>query len=316
MTGNRAVPALFRARLASAFPARYTSAPMTIDIRPATPADHPDVARIVFDAFGWIAREHNFPPDFPQLEVARGMAQMALNHPKWFGVVAEVDGRVVGSNFLDQRDAIAAVGPITVDPSVHCKGIGRRLMQAVIDRGRQSGHPGIRLVQEPHNTISLPLYTSLGFDTTEPLALMTGKVAANPSPGVIVRPMTPADVPACAELCKRVHGFDRANELRDAIEPFRPHLLERGGRVVAYASAPAFWILNHGVAETDADLFDLLAGASAAFTEPLALLVPTRRGDFFRRCLAAGLRMVKPMTLMALGEYHQPKGAFWPSVGY
>ena len=290
---------------------------MDITLRPARPSDHADVARIVFDAFGWIAREHNFPPDFPAIGVAEGMAQMALNHPKWFGVVAEVDGRVVGSNFLDQRDAIAAVGPITVDPNVHCKGVGRRLMQAVIDRARESGAPGVRLVQEPHNTISLPLYTSLGFDTKEPLALMTGKLRTAPTAGVTVRPVTPDDVPACADLCRRVHGgFDRANDLRDAIAHFRPHLLERGGRVVAYASAPAFWIMNHGVAETDADLFDLLAGASAAFAEPLALLVPIRRGDFFRRCLAGGLRMVKPMTLMAMGEYHDPRGAFFPSVQY
>jgi predicted N-acetyltransferase YhbS len=289
---------------------------MDIHLRPARPSDHADVSRIVFEAFGWIAREHNFPPDFPAPQVAEGMAQMALNHPKWFGVVAEVDGRVVGSNFLDQRDAVAAVGPITVDPNVHCRGVGRRLMQAVIDRGRESGAPSIRLVQEPHNTISLPLYTSLGFDTKEPLALMTGKVAAAPSVNATVRPVTPEDVPACAELCRRVHGFDRANDLREAIEHFRPHLLERGGRVVAYASAPTFWIMNHGVAETDADAFDLLAGASAALAEPLALLVPIRRGDFFRRCLAGGLRVVKPMTLMAMGEYEEPRSCYLPSVGY
>ena len=289
---------------------------MDITLRPARPDDHAAVARIVFDAFGHIAREHNFPLDFPVPQAAEGMAQMALSHPKWFGVVAEVDGKVVGSNFLDQRDAIAAVGPITVDPATHCKGIGRRLMRAVMERARESGAPGTRLVQEPHNTISLPLYASLGFDVKEPLALMTGKVRIGPSPGTTVRPVTDADVPACADLCRRVHGFDRANDLRDALAHFRPHLVERDGRVTAYASAPAFWIANHGVAETESDLHDLLAGASAAFPEPLALLVPTRRTDFFRWCLAHGLRYVKPMTLMALGEYHEPKGAFWPSVGY
>jgi len=31
-------------------------------------------------------------------------------------------------------------------------------------------HPSTRLVQEPHNTISLPLYASLGFDVKEPLS--------------------------------------------------------------------------------------------------------------------------------------------------
>jgi predicted N-acetyltransferase YhbS len=289
---------------------------MDISLRPARPSDHTAVSRIVFDAFGWIAREHNFPPDFPVPQAAEQMAQMALNHPKWFGVIAEADGRVVGSNFLDQRDPIAAVGPITVDPAVHCRGAGRKLMQAVIDRARESGHPGTRLVQEPFNTISLPLYTSLGFDTKEPLALMTGKVRSSPSAGATVRPVTKDDLPACADLCRRVHGFDRANDLADSIAHFRPHLLERDGRVIAYASAPTFWIMNHGVAETDADLFDLLAGTTAAFTEPLALLIPTRRGDLFRWALKTGLRMVKPMTLMALGEYQDPRGAFFPSVQY
>jgi predicted N-acetyltransferase YhbS len=289
---------------------------MDITLRPARPGDHADVARIVFDAFGWVAREHNFPPDFPVREAADGMARMALSHPKWFGVVAEVGGRVVGSNFLDERDAIAAVGPITVDPDVHCKGVGRRLMQAVIDRARESGAPGTRLVQEPHNTVSLPLYASLGFDVKEPLALMTGRARTSPAAGAKVRPITPEDVPACADLCRRVHGFDRANDLREGIAHFRPHLLERGGRVVAYASAPAFWIMNHGVGETEADVCDLLAGASAAFAEPLALLVPVRRTSLFRWCLANGLRFVKPMTLMAMGEYQDPRGAFWPSVQY
>src|SRR3954467_14608116 len=148
---------------------------MDITLRRATPEDHPHVARIVFDAFGHIAREHNFPPDFPVPPAAEGMAQMALSHPKWFGVVAESAGRIVGSNFLDQRDAIAAVGPITVDPAAHCQGVGRRLMRAVLDHAKETGAPGPRLVQEPHNTISLPLYASLGFDVKEPLALMTGK---------------------------------------------------------------------------------------------------------------------------------------------
>jgi hypothetical protein len=46
------------------------------------------------------------------------------------------------------------------------------------------------------------------------------------------------------------------------------------------------------------------------------LLVPIRRAAFFRGLLAAGLRVIKPMTLMAMGQYQEPAGAFYPSVGY
>jgi hypothetical protein len=32
--------------------------------------------------------------------------------------------------------------------------------------------------------------------------------------------------------------------------------------------------------------------------------------------LSQGLRVVKPMTLMSMGEYEEPKTAFWPSVQF
>ena len=289
---------------------------MGIHVRASTPQDLPAIGRIVYSAFKSIADRHNFPLDFPTPEAAQGLTQVFANHPRIYGVVAESDGVVVGSNFLDQRDAIAAVGPITVDPGAQSTGVGRRLMQAVIDHGRQTDAPGIRLVQDAFNTVSLALYTSLGFDAREPLALMTGKTRATPGAGAEVRPLRESDLEACADLCRRVHGFDRVNELRDAMGMFNPMVLLRDGRVVAYASAPPFWPLNHGVAETEEDLRELLTGASAAAQAPLMLLVPTRRSDFFRWCLAQGLRVVKPMTLMSMGDYREPAGAFYPSVGY
>ena len=40
-----------------------------------------------------------------------------LKDPEFHSVVAEIDGRIVGSNFLDERNTIAGIGPITVDPA-------------------------------------------------------------------------------------------------------------------------------------------------------------------------------------------------------
>jgi predicted N-acetyltransferase YhbS len=291
--------------------------PNDITIRHVTPGDAPDIARIVFDAFGSIARRHNFPLDFATPEMAAGMTQMMVNHPKVFGVVAERDGRIVGSNFLDQRDAIPGVGPITVDPNHQSGGVGRRLMQAVLEQGR--GGSGIRLVQDAFNTTSMSLYTSLGFDPKEPLALMRGKPRERFSKNSgEVRPVTASDIDQCAALCKRVHGFDRANELRDATQMLGSMLLQRDGRIVAYASAPTLWFANHGVAETEADMRDLLLGAGdrTSNEHPLMLLVPIRQASLFRWLLSQGLRVVKPMTLMSMGEYRDPHGCFYPSVAY
>jgi hypothetical protein len=149
---------------------------------------------------------------------------------------------------------------------------------------------------------------------------MTGKLRSDlPSRGsAIVRPMTETDIAACCAICERVHGFHRGPELTDAVHgPMqRPHVLERNGKVAAYASAPWFWFLNHGVAESEQDLRDLLTGVSAASQEPLAMLVPIREAGLFRWLIAEGLRIVKPMTLMSMRWYQEPKGSWWPSVEY
>jgi GNAT superfamily N-acetyltransferase len=287
---------------------------MDVKLRPPTADDAETCGRIIYEAFRTIATRHNFPPDFPSAETGVGIAVHFIANPAIYGVLAEKAGRVVGSNFLDERGSVRGVGPITVDPEAQGKGVGRRLMEAVIARGR--GAAGIRLVQDAFNTRSMSLYTSLGFDPIEPLALVRGKPRSAPRRDLEVRPLAAGDLEACADLCARVHGFSREGELSDARAHFDPFVALRGGRVVAYASAATYWVVNHAVAETEEDLEGLLLGAAALSERPLFLLAPIRRAGFFRWCLAEGLRVVKPMTLMAMGPYREPAGAFYPSVGF
>jgi predicted N-acetyltransferase YhbS len=282
-------------------------------LREAQPDDAEACAQICFDAFGGIQDHHRFPRDFPALEAAAGVMAMWIPHPAIWGVVAELDGRIVGSNFLDERDPIRGVGPITIAPKGQNAGVGRRLMEAVLERGE--GAPGIRLLQDAFHMRSLSLYQSLGFDVKEPVAVMTGKPRSRPPDGVEVRPMEEGDLEACGSLCEQVHGFARTNELRDAIRAFRALVALREGRLTAYASSAVFWPMNHGVGESEEDMEALLLGAGAAMDEPLAFLVPLRSG-LFRWGLGEGLRLVKPMNVMALGEYREPHGAWFPSVLY
>ena len=287
---------------------------MNITIRPAVTADIEVCSRIIYEAFKGIAERHGFPPCVPTVEAATQLASLFISHPSIFGAVAESDGRVVGSNFLDERDPIRGLGPITVDPRVQQRGIGRQLMQAVLERGQ--GSVGIRLHQDSFNGLSVSLYASLGFDAKEPILLMNGKPKSKLPAGFEVRPLANQDLDSCAALCAKTHGFDRANELRDALQFFTPFVALRGGRVTAYASTVTFWPLNHGVAETDEDMKALLLGAGAATEEPLSFLLPVRHASFFRWCLREGLRVVSPMTLMAMGEYQEPKGCYFVSVLY
>jgi len=290
-----------------------TAAAGQVALREAEPGDVKACAQICFDAFGSVQDHHRFPRDFPVLEAAAGVMEMWIPHPSIWGVVAELDGRIVGSNFLDVRDPIRGVGPITVEPGSQNAGVGRRLMEAVLQRGE--GAPGIRLTQDAFHMRSLSLYESLGFDVKEPVAVISGKPRSGPNDDVEVRTLEQDDLDECEALCRKVHGFERTNELRDSIEAFKPFVAERDGRITAYASSVVFWPLNHGVAESDEDMKGLLLGAAAAVQEPIALLVPLRSG-LFRWCLGEGLRLVKPVNLMAVGEYQDPHGSWFPSVLY
>jgi ribosomal protein S18 acetylase RimI-like enzyme len=133
----------------------------------------------------------------------------ALAHPGVYSVVAECDGRVLGSNFLDERNPIAGIGPITVDPAVQNQSIGRQLMFDVLARGAQRGVAGVRLVQSAYNNRSLCLYTKLGFETRELLSRLNGDLLGIRFVGYEVRPAVKADISACNALCQRVHGYHR-----------------------------------------------------------------------------------------------------------
>lgn len=289
-----------------------TTAP-AIALRPAVAADAEAIGRICYEAFTAFHTHHRFTPDFPSVEAAVGLARHLIADPKTFGVVATRDGAIVGSNFLSEGDPVRGVGPISVATGGQNAGIGRLLMEAVVERGRDA--LGVRLVQDAFNTKTMALYTSVGFDPREPLAVMTGRVRGTVPAGYRVRRMTPDDIRETAALSRKVHGFARTAELSMSLATGEPVVVERAGRITAYMARPTFWLFNHAVAETEVDLKVLIRGAGVAAGEtPLAFLMPIRQATLFRWCLEQGMRVEKPMTLMSRGHYSEPNGAWLPSV--
>ncbi|HJU18036.1 MAG TPA: GNAT family N-acetyltransferase [Stellaceae bacterium] len=285
---------------------------MALTIRPAVAGDAAECGRIIHAAFAEISDRHNFPHDFPSVELAVEVAEMLIAEPGFFGVVAVEDGRIVGSNFMDQRSPIAGIGPITVDPVRQNQGAGRRLMQAAIDHATAQKFSGIRLVQDAFHNRSLCLYTRLGFVTREPLSVLHGRLLDRRLPGYAVRPATTQDGAACERLCRRVHGFARSAEFADAVARGRATVVEHLGRVTGYATGIGFFA--HAVGEANEDVKALI-GAAPAFLGP-GFLVPTRNHDLFAWCLDGGLRLVKQQTLMTIGLYNEPEGAYLPSILY
>lgn len=303
------------ATLAPNLIARFAGPPsMPVRVRPIEHDDVDAAARIVFDAFAGIADRHAFPRDFADVDSARQLVSAFTGHPQIWGVIAERNGRVIGSNFLDERSSIRGVGPITVDPREQSSGVGRILMQAAL--ARAGTDHSVRLLQDSFNTASLSLYSTLGFDVVEQVALVAG-VPLEPQPSTVqVRPLDSADLDACERLCLAVLGYERTTELRDALDApgVTPMVAHRDGRLVAYATTLADFGIAYAVARNEDDLFGLISAAVSVDGPPASFLLPLHQHELLRRCLEAGLRVVKPMTYMAFGSYQRPRGAWIPSV--
>jgi predicted N-acetyltransferase YhbS len=296
----------------SKYAVRASNAAENTELRAGTPEDAEACGRVCYEAFSAIAARHGFPPEIPSTEVATGLLTALLSHPGFYSVVAERDGETVGSNFLDERSRIAGVGPVTVRPELQNAGIGRRLMRDVIERASRRGFAGVRLLTAAHHGRSLSLYASLGFQVREPIACMQGAPIAAEISGCHVRSAVEADLPACNRLCERVHRHDRGGELSDAIGQGTAVVVERGGRISGYATATAFF--GHAVGETTDDVKALIAAAPAF--DGLGILIPLRNAELFRWCLDNGLRVVQGMTLMTVGQYREPAGAYLPAILY
>jgi GNAT superfamily N-acetyltransferase len=279
-------------------------------VRRATQEDGAICGQICYDAFAAISAAHGFPCDLPAAEAAVGFLSSMFASAGCYCVVAEVNGQLVGSNCLVENSIIFGVGPITIQPGTQNRGVGRRLMEDALQRAKAQKAAGIRLVQAAFHNRSFSLYTSLGFDVREPLACLQGTPRQRNVAGCTVRNASPADEEACNALHFRVHGFDRARELTQAVALGNARVVERSGQITGYTSHLGFF--GHTTGETNLDLQALIASAES-FAGP-GILVPSRNSQLLHWCIENGLRVVQPMTLMSMGLYNEPAGAWLPSI--
>lgn len=283
-----------------------------LQIRPATEDDAGACARIMFDAFESLATRHAFPiepgtPEFTDFQMTAMLATDGI-----FGLVAELHGEIVGSAMQDERGKIVGIGPVSVERGVQNAGVGRALMEALLQRSRERDVAGVRLIQTAYNYGSLSLYAKLGFAVRETLSVFQGSPRAAPIAGARVRPATPEDVDTCDEICRRVHGHDRHRELQDCVNAGTARVVEHGSDITGYATG--FGYTWHAVGKTDDDIIALLQSAEAFIG--LGILVPSRNTTLMTWCLHSGLRLIQQSTLMTIGLYNEPQGAWLPSIGY
>jgi ribosomal protein S18 acetylase RimI-like enzyme len=286
---------------------------VAIELVSAEPQHAKELGRICFEAFKDLQDRGCGTRDFPTEETAQQVLGMLVQRNDFYSVSALDNGRLVGSNFLSLMDSVAGVGPVTIDPSYQGQGIGRALMQDVIDYARRNSIEQVRLMQDSFNAASLSLYASLGFDVKDTVALMQAAPSAEPNNSV--RSIADSDLPAVENLSQRIYKNSRRNEVAAAAPyGFAAFLRERQGRVTGYLLPGNFC---HGVAETEEDALDLITEAARRLPPEFArFFCPLSEGNFYRKTLQRGCRVIKVMNYMTLGPYEHPDEVWMPSVLY
>ena len=120
-----------------------------------------EVEKSADEAF--LATEHAGAPNSPPTDL-RAYRRLVGSQSVW---VAELDGRLVGSGVAERAPDALHVLELAVRMAYQRRGIGRRLMLAVIRAARASGCPAVTLTTFRNVIFNAPFYRTLGFEISE-----------------------------------------------------------------------------------------------------------------------------------------------------
>ncbi|MGA9318495.1 MAG: GNAT family N-acetyltransferase [Nitrososphaeraceae archaeon] len=290
---------------------------MSLVIRLIEYNDAKNCGKIGYQAHKTISSAHGYPSEQPSEEFGIGLIRSLLENPNSWGVLAERQGKTLGSIFLHKfpPSPVAVIGPLTVHPSAEGGDVGRMLMDAALTQAYEQNYDQIRLVQSPSHIRSFVLYTKCGFTLREPLLLMQGqplKNINNTSSANFHPVRNDNDVSVCNELCKSVHGFSMELELRQAKDHGVATMIEQDGIVTGYAAG--LGILGHAVAKSNEELKALITNASAILGP--GFFVPARNQELVNWLFKNAFQIGWPANLMTIGPYQDPVTPFLPSLAY
>jgi N-acetylglutamate synthase-like GNAT family acetyltransferase len=130
-----------------------------IFVRPLQEGDLPVADRIFRVAFGTFL-------GVPEPESFFGDADYVKTrwkaHPKTF-FAAEIDGELVGSNFATNWGSVGFFGPLTIRPDLWDKGVGKRLMEPIMNLFDEWETKHAGLFTFAHSAKHIGLYHKFGF---------------------------------------------------------------------------------------------------------------------------------------------------------
>ena len=155
------------------------------------------------------------------------------------GFVAEENGEVIGTGLCwKQGDKHGSLGAIIVSPDHQGKGIGRKLMNRVLEE------LGDRCTLLNATTAGQPLYESLGFNATGTIHQHQGTMLAAPpvalAEGESIRPITADDIEELVALANRATAMSRGDVLKQLACAAEGVALQRNGELVGFSMMRRF----------------------------------------------------------------------------
>ncbi len=300
-------------------------------LRTMTLQDRSEVAELIYGSINYWYQTHGRPPLFsggPQVTEVFYDVYSALE--PGFAVVAENPrtGRLMGSCFYHPREHHVSLGIMNVHPNYFGQGVGRALLQYIVDFTDRRGYKTLRLTQSAFNLDSFSLYNRAGFvprcayqDML--IQVPQGGLNSSPPPGVDhVRAACAADVAGMAALEMKVSGITREPDYRHCIDNQLgfwhvsvyedPHGQIEGW--IISCGHPAFNMLGPCVAGSEEEAAALIycelnhhRGRSPVF------LVPVERGRMVRQMYDWGARNCELHFYQVRGEFRPFQGISMPT---
>jgi GNAT superfamily N-acetyltransferase len=189
------------------------------------PGDRYEAAELIYGSINVWYEKHGRPPLFaggPRVtevfyDVYNALApgcNVVAEHPE--------TGRLMGSCFYHPRKHHVSLGIMNVHPNYFGFGVGRALLQHIIDFTDSKGYKALRLTSSALNLDSFSLYNRAGF---VPRCAFQDMLIQVPAGGMKqsltelerVRPATLGDVPKMIELERHVSGISREEDYRCCI---------------------------------------------------------------------------------------------------
>ena len=101
----------------------------------------------------------------------RPLSEILKSNNKVHVIICKIDERIVGTALLSTYKVISGyrgmVDDVVLDSSQRGKGIGRKLMERLLEEGKNLGLDEILLFTGHHRAPAIALYKSLGFNLRE-----------------------------------------------------------------------------------------------------------------------------------------------------